>query len=340
MDFIEEIYQQPEALRKLNEIYSKDYAPLKNIAGKGLKNTKTIFTGMGSSLFAGYIACSILNNEGIEAIAVESNELNKTKLKLIDKNTIVIAISQSGGSPEVISFCESCGTKKDFVVVTNNVTKQLYTFGNTKFEIYAGSELRTATKTYTNTVAAIIYIAYALMDKFENLPYISETIKKCADRQEDFLKNKTMIEDLCDFFVDCSYICVVGSGLSYASASHAQLLVEEAGKKFSTRYTTAQFLHGPIELINADFSTLIFDTDPRFHTDVDRIIDNVLTYGGRIGLITSRSMEQKDNLLVVKLECDDYTFSPLTEIIPVELMIDAVGNKLGIKPGYISRVKK
>lgn len=158
---------------------------------------------------------------------------------------------------------------------------------------------------------------------------------------QQFIDNDKQTQQLCSFFYDAQYVCLVGSAASYCTASHGQLIVEEACKKFATRYTTSQFIHGPVELICPDFNALVFDNDEEFRPEVDRIIRNVIDYGGRVCLVTNREIcPINENMLVIPSGINQALFAPLVEILPVELMIYAIGTKKNLNPGIIYRVKK
>ena len=165
MNYLSEILEQGEALLRLNHNYGNHYEPLEKLEELGKKYNYFIFTGMGSSLFSGYIACDYLCQYNIRCQAVESNELSKKVKTSLDDKTLIIAISQSGESPEVIDLCQKIEHQEQLVVATNNIESELYHFGILQLELFAGEEKTTASKTYTNTIGAMIYIASALAGK-------------------------------------------------------------------------------------------------------------------------------------------------------------------------------
>src|SRR5260370_15127688 len=99
---IDEIYEQPEALHRLLDAVPIMLSDLAQWAQK-LKQQqirRVMFTGMGSSFYATYPAAIYLLQHGIDAQAVEASELYHDYRPLLDKNTLLIAISQSGRSVE------------------------------------------------------------------------------------------------------------------------------------------------------------------------------------------------------------------------------------------------
>ena len=342
MTFIDEIKQQPGALMDLKCLYNEAYLPAIELANliRRFKYNNFIFTGMGSSYFVGYIACALLRKNGIRAYAYETKEFTAYGMKTIEAGALLFVISQSGESKEVLDLMPKLHITDNVVIVTNNTNSALYQFTGLKFILNAGMEYTTATKTYTNTIAAVLYISNIIL-KCMDKPVIDfeSQINKCADIMRVLIENG--VSEMSKFFENAGYICLVGGGASYCTASHAELVVEEAGKMYATRYLPAQFLHGPVELINKGFCIVAFDFSDDTRVEIDRIIDNTLTYGGKICVVTNREiMTADERLLCVKLDMPNEFYSPLVEIMPVELFVNEIGLQRGLNPGVLTRVRK
>ena len=346
MGFIDEIRQRPGALRAFTDRYfsgsSIESEQLKTLLREKRVN-QIFFTGMGSSLFASYIPCSFLRRKGIRAFAFEANELLSYDKSIIDDNTLVIAVSQSGESDEVIELCRELENHDNLIVVTNSVTSRLYTYGKIKFDLFAGEERHTASKTYTNTIAVLIHIAYIVSgaDEYE-LNILKQHFINCIETAGEIVSDGSgRAGEIYSFIGGCSYIAVIGSGASYSTASHAELVFEEAAKVRSSRYTTGQFVHGPIELINSYYGSVLLDLDPVINKHTDRIIKDICGYGGKVLLITNRDITFKhSNLFVFSIKHSDPITSPILEIIPIELLVIEIGLRKNLQPGVLNRVRK
>jgi len=296
---------------------------------------------MGSSYFVGYIATALLSEMGIKSRAYEAKEFANAGVKTVGNDAMIFLVSQSGESKEIIEFCETgLIDGKNVAVVTNNTDGFLYKYGEIKFLLHAGKEYTTATKTYTNTVASILYICNLILESKKLKAYNFYGIaNECVKIMQNLIGSYS--GEMTDLFTDAEYICLVGGGASYCSASHAELVVEEAGKMYSTRYLPAQFLHGPVELINEKFNAIVLDFSDNTRKETDRIIDNVITYGGKICVITNRDISIKnERLLLIKLDVENEYYTPLVEIMPIELFINDIGLKRGLTPGILTRVRK
>lgn len=343
MGFIDEINQQSDALVNLLREYQAD-----NTAALGLlalikdRNiNEFIFTGMGSSCFVGYIASTLLLKKGIRSRVYETKDFTCTGINTIGAESMFFLISQSGTCKEILDFCKEHLTHNhNMAIITNNPDKPLYQYGNVRFLLHAGCELTTANKTYTNTIASLLYICNVILENKGHKPYdFYGLASECTKIIKELVERNT--EAISDFFRDAWYICHVGGGASYCTASQANLITEEAGKMYSTCYTPAQFLHGPVELINEHFNAIAYDFSDDHREEIDRVVDNILTYGGKICVITNRDIKiDSDRYLCIKLPVKNAFYAPLVEIIPVELFINNIGLKRGLTPGILTRVRK
>ena len=98
MTFLDEIHQQPDALDNLCHLYKdkpESIQKIRSFLSKASFN-QIIFSGMGSSLFASYVPCHFLRQQGFRVLAMESNELLYYADVMLDESSLVIVVSQSG----------------------------------------------------------------------------------------------------------------------------------------------------------------------------------------------------------------------------------------------------
>ena len=343
MGFIEEINQQSEALLNLICEYRADSSNAQRLIDliKERNISEFIFTGMGSSCFVGYTACTLLSKKGIKSMVYETKDFSCAGINTIGPESMIFLISQSGTCKEIMDFCrDHLQDGHNTAIITNNPDKPLYQHGEVKFLLHAGCELTTANKTYTNTIAALLYICNIILESKGLKPYDFYSLaSECAS-----IISKLVIANsnaMTNFFEDAIYICHIGGGASYCTASQASLITEEAGKMYSACYSPAGFLHGPVELIDKRFNGVAYDFSDDHREEIDRVIDNILAYGGKICVITNRNINTcGDRLLCAKLPIDNEFYAPLAEIVPVELFINNIGLKRGFAPGILSRVRK
>jgi len=340
--FIDEIKQQPDALRTLSRIYSNNHTPSTELEEKIMKGgfKEFIFTGMGSSYFAGHVSCALLNKNGIKAHAYEIKEFASFAINTINEHTLLFIISQSGSSEETLRLCEILPHTNTSVIITNNENAPLSSYANIKFFLHAGHEYTTSTKTYTNTIATVLHISNIVLKCFNKDVFdFCKLTNECSDIMQQIIDKGA--DNITRFFSDAQYICLVGGGASYCTVSHSELLVEEVAKMYSTRYLPAQFLHGPVEFIDEAFCAIIFDFSEETRIETERVIDNILTYGGKVCVITNRDINNNNpRFLSVKLDIVNEYYAPLVEVMPVELFVNQIALERGLSPGILTRIRK
>ena len=342
MSFIGEIHEQPGAVRTLAESLKSGQtaAQIRELIHR-VKPTQYVFAGMGSSLFASYIPCTYLCRKGIRSFAFEANELLSSDNPIIDKNTILIGVSQSGNSMETVAFCDAF---QDYpmITVTNRENGNLSRYGDLQLFLKAGEELCTATKSYTNTIAMLVYLGYVLGGASDaELAVLLEEMYASADIIESMIEDPAYGDKLADFLKNRTTLTLVGSGSSYATACHSHLVCMEAAKELMIGYTAGQFIHGPLELINENFASILFDFEPNARTKVDDVMELTEKFGGKSLIFTNReNMPASQQRMVVPIPFENRFLAPLIEVVPMELMAYTIGERKNCQPGVLHRVHK
>ncbi|MBZ5515912.1 MAG: SIS domain-containing protein, partial [Acidobacteriia bacterium] len=161
---LEEIYQQPAALSGLRKYYTSPGAiPPRALRGLASAWPPTVvFTGMGSSLFAAYPAQVFLSSQGIRSVVWETAELLHHHLKYFRPDTLLVAVSQSGETVEILRLLESLPAKSKILAVANVENSTLARRASLLLPMMAGRQTTVSTKTYTCAVAVLMYLAYAI----------------------------------------------------------------------------------------------------------------------------------------------------------------------------------
>jgi glutamine---fructose-6-phosphate transaminase (isomerizing) len=124
--FLDEIVQQPEALADTLHLYTSDLNLLvqcEQAFHGGYR--RILFSGMGASFFATFPAQLQLLSHGIEALAVETSELLHYMQTLITPDTMLVLVSQSGYSAEVVKLLEEIDPSAFVIGITNDTESPL-----------------------------------------------------------------------------------------------------------------------------------------------------------------------------------------------------------------------
>ena len=343
MSYTDEIRQMPEALRSFAG-YAEESAAgfsekIKEMFRNG-KPDKIIFSGMGSSLFVSGIACTYLRRKGINAFTLEANELVRFDRPVVGDETLLVAVSQSGNSMETVRLCEVYRSAP-LITVTSREDGNLASYGRFQVFIKSGEEKFTSSKSYTNSVAAMVYLAMIITGESSSVPEFCAELKKCAGQMQLILDDRTLPQDADEFLLPCRRLTIVGSGASYSTVEHGALVMLETAKILSSEYTAGQFIHGPVEIIDDSFGCIIFDFDLEVRDDIDRVISLTEGYGGRTWIITDRKdLTEHERRKVTVYPCGNVFLSPLLEIVPIQLWAKFNAEKNGLAPGVLHRVHK
>ena len=272
---LKEIIEQPESVeRLLKSLKGPQKNNLKKIADLVKKSKRILFLACGTSYHAGLIGSYHLSKLGYEAHAVIASEFEN--FSVIDKNTLIIVISQSGETMDVITVLKGIMKHNPTIVsIVNSPYSTLQRMSKVSIEIMAGQEICVgATKTFTNTLIALFQIAKELgretdLDKIPKMiEYTLENNKKNVYEISKRLKNKR------DIFV-------LGNKISYPVAREVSLKLKEISYKHAQGMMAGELKHGTIALIEKGVPVigLIHDTNK---TKIESALEEVEARGAEI----------------------------------------------------------
>ena len=258
---LKEIFEQPRAIWDTvrgrvsgGKIIFEDF----KLTDLDIKNIKKVFiTGCGTSWHAGLIGKFMI--EGISRIPVEvdiSSEL-RYRNPIIDSDTLIIAISESGETVDTIAALRD-GKKKGAktVSICNTIESSLSRESGSTINIHAGPEISVAsTKTFTSSLSAL-YILSVYLAKFKGVINENETAGLINDivtvlgKIEDVMGLEEEIEGLSKMFYEKKGFLYLGRGINYPVALEGAMKMKELSYIYAEGYPGGEMKHGPIALID------------------------------------------------------------------------------------------
>lgn len=166
------------------------------------------------------------------------------------RGVLFVAVSQSGGSPDLIESTERarrCGAVT--VAVTNQVSSPLAAAARHVVDIRAGAELSiAATKTYTAQLMALYLLLIG--GDASALPAAAARILDCADRAHEAAERYRFTDRL----------VTVGRGFSYPTAREAALKLMETSYLAAQPFSGADLMHGPLAMVDAQLPVIAIST--------------------------------------------------------------------------------
>lgn len=298
---------------------------------------KVIFSGMGSSHYCSYGASILLKQHGINSQIISTGELIYYETECIDKNTILVLISQSGESAETRHLIEMLPENIFVIAVTNQAESTLAKRGNLSYILNVSDEISVTTRTYVSSLILVQLIAAAICK--EDLTEISKVYEKTILSISTYLKNyEAESKRLLDFCENIHEISLVGRGNALSTVCAGALFFREVSKFPALDFDSAEFRHGPMEMVQDGFYAMVFAQSGRTRDLEIKMAEDISVKGGKVILVTDTAgldakVEENKNILVVELaEVEEYA-SQILQILPVQLLANAIAEVKGIEPG-------
>lgn len=331
--FIEEVCTQGVLIKECNRKYQEENkADIDKIVKvfKECNMNKIIFTGMGSSLYAMDSVVTFLTQYGISAIAYSAYELTHFQFNLIDEQTMVFVISQSGKSWECLEIAEKAKKVTKVVGIHNTEGCQLSQVCEYNLNIFAGKEISISNKSHVLTILVLNILAHALIGKLNDSFYnevnvVQEWTSKWLENYYDntvkmyeFQKGTIMY----DFVADDA---------SKATTRQACLAYREGDKLFAASWELADYAHGQYR--SARDTYLAIMCVPKFEEQTAgmRMLDYALKQGSKVILITSTDIEIRNNLYIQKLPKVRRSLTPIMESMVTDTLLGIILGSTWIK---------
>jgi glutamine---fructose-6-phosphate transaminase (isomerizing) len=332
-DVLDEIFEQGERIHGLLESAPTELSALAPWAKKLNKGQirRVVFTGMGSSFDAAHPAALYLLQRGIDAVVVESSELYYDYRPLLDKNTLLIAVSQSGQSVEVVKVVESVAGTVPIIGVTNYPDSPLAQHSNAQLYMHAGEESAVSTKTYTCTLAVMHMLARALAGSDPEI----DRLHRVADAiSADLHAWRKQADDLVEQTEPNRFIMFLGRGPSRGSASCAALITKETAKTPTEFIVGGQFRHGHMEVVGEGITTVIFAGSGPVRNVTLTLAEDLGKLAGETVVIgqLDRHVHDVTHVPLNGNNWDQWTL-PIGEIIPIQFFAARLAAARGLEVG-------
>ena len=333
--YLRDILDQPRALE--DTLAGLD-APksLRSIAAKlqsgGFRTV--VLTGMGSSFHALHPTNLALIDQGFTAVMIETAELVHYKKRMFDPETLVIAVSQSGQSAEMIRLLKINGHRSSIIAVTNTADSPLAKAADAAVLTRAGQEFSVSCKTYVCALMGLEWLTTLLCDR--DLSRVREQMKHDCPSVQQYLSDwKQHVQTLSQSLERTRHLFLVGRGSSLAAVGTGALIIKESDHFHAEGMSSASFRHGPLEMLSDEIFVLVFAGDSLTRDLNERLVDDIRQQSGRTELVGEDS-----TFAACKLPSAHRSFHPILEILPVQMITLALAAQMGREPGRFELATK
>lgn len=325
--YINDLLDQPRALQATLAGLRQQSIP----SGLPRPFRRVVLTGMGSSYHAFHPFQQSLIRRGIDTFLVETSELLYSLPGLLQPNTLLIALSQSGRSAEILTLLDRRASQGFAMLgITNTPGSPLAVQADAAVLTAAGEEVTVACKTYIVSLAALAWLDAALANEptAAVLDDLSTAVQPMAAYLEHMDQHITLLKNRLAGIQD---LFIVGRGPSLAAAGSGGLINKEAAHFHAEGMSSAAFRHGPFEMLNPAVYVLVYEGPGAAAPLNRRLYEDVLSAGGKAGLVSTDAPEA-----VIRLEPLSPAALPLLEILPAQMITLALSALKGHEAGQFS----
>lgn len=338
---LKEIHEQPTAIREtIGTKLSNGKVQFEelNFTKEYLESINKIYiVACGTAMHAGLVAKTIF--ERLCKIQVEVDVASEFRYRdpLIDEKTLAIYISQSGETADTIAALKLAKARGAKTLAVSNVIGSSIT-READYSIYthAGPEIAVAsTKAYTSQVALLTLVAMYFAEVLERVEP-NELSKLKADllatpgKIEEVLKNASEIKKFARKVYKEKDMFFLGRGIDYAVSLEGSLKVKEISYIHSEGYASGELKHGTIALIDVGITVIAVLTDPKLVEKSISNIQEVITRGAKVLVVTNQDLENKGFETVIKIPEISTEISPLVSIVPLQLLAYYISKEKGL----------
>ena len=233
--------------------------------------------------------------------------------KLAYLNTLVIAISQSGQSPDLVKFATAARAAKAYIIaMTNDDSSPLAAIAHNHLPLLAGPELAVAaTKSYN----AQLLVSFLLVAAWTGKSVNSHQIISEATR---LVNDKNLVSVAVSHASRNKEIVILGRGFAYPNAREAALKIQETCKISVQGLSTADYLHGPISALTPDTQVFIVAPAHMPAHSITEATSKIRTISSRIFWIGNGGTPTGDDIVLAGSNCEDEITSTLVDAIVLQ----------------------
>ncbi len=337
---LEEIRQQPEALeRTLRRELRRVEAFKRAMAARPPR--LIVLAARGTSDNAARFGRYLLEiSTGIPVALAAPSIVSLYDVCACGRDTLVVALSQSGESTDTNLVLERARERGALTLgITNERRSTLAGLAERLFLVHAGREKSVAaTKTYTGQMLMFCLLAYALGGAVR----IAD-LERLPDAVDETLRLEGEIDALSERYRYMRHAVVVGRGLNYANAFEMALKLMETCYVVTERFSSADFMHGPIAMVETGFPVFAFAPRDVTWPSVGGALDRLRSLHAEIVAITdpgNREVDARATRVIRLPRRLKPWLTPIPYIVPAQIFAACLAAQKGLNPDHPRTLRK
>jgi glutamine---fructose-6-phosphate transaminase (isomerizing) len=340
---LKEIYEQPEGVRETigdRVRHGKLVLESLGLSDKEIRNVRRIvILACGTSYHAGVVGRYVI--EEWARIPVEPDIASEWRYRnpVLSRDTLVIGISQSGETADVLAAIKLAKEKgARTVAITNMMGSQLTREVDSVLYTRTGLEVGVAaSKTFTAQVALISLIALKLAEVKKTVPpeeieFILDSLYALPESMQYFLDGNHPIEEIAQRYYDKPFFLYLGRHIGLPVALEGALKLKEISYIPTEAYSAGEMKHGPIALLDPDTPVVCIATNSHVY---DKVVSNIQETRARGAHVIAIATDGNED---IQHHADDVIFVPKTPaflqavlaILPLQLLAYRIARLRGL----------
>ena len=337
-----EIFEQPRAVRdtllgRISQETGKVFLDEMDITEEEFRNFREVkIVACGTSWHAALAGKFMIERLAQIPVEVDYGSEFRYRDPIINKNTLVIAISQSGETADTLAAQREARLKGAKILAICNVVGSMLTReANGTIYTHAGPEIGVAsTKAFTGQLTALTLTAlYLAQVRGKLTPALAQTmmqeLTRIPHKIETILQRDPDVEELAKKFFRHSDFLYLGRGIHYPIALEGALKLKEISYIHAEGYPAGEMKHGPNALIDENLPVVVIATrdeaDAASMTRYEKTVSNLQEVKARDGIVIT-VVTEGDRLArgssdhAIEIPTAPELLSPILEIIPLQLL--------------------
>jgi glucosamine--fructose-6-phosphate aminotransferase (isomerizing) len=332
---LKEVFEQPKAIENTlrgrinldNQEVQLDSVQKHNSIFKKAK--RIIILGCGTSWHADLVGEYLL--EKITRIPTEVEYASEFRYRdpIIEKDDVIIPISQSGETADTMAALKLAKERGAFIFgICNVVGSSISRETDSGMYTHAGPEIGAAsTKAFTTQITVLILLSLKIaaiketINTEENRRLINE-LELIPERIGTFLKGISQVKKIAKIYHQAPNMLYLGRGFNFPVALEGALKLKEISYIHAEGYPAAEMKHGPIALIDKEMPVIVIATKKGYYDKIVSNVKEIKSRGAKIISIVTEGDQTIKSLSDHSIEIpeSDEIFTPLFATILLQLL--------------------
>ena len=328
-----EIYEQPNAILNTLDGRVGGDDVLENIFGEGssdlfAKVKRIQITACGTSLHAGRVAANWFSAIAGLPTQIDFASEYRYKNPYVDKNTLLVTISQSGETADTLAALRYAKDKNYLasLAICNVPTSSLARESDFLLLTNAGPEIGVAsTKAFTTQLIALMLLTLSLAKAFGTNPRLRarviQALRQMPEIVEKSLELKDDIVDIASEIAQQDNALFLGRGMFYPIAKEGALKLKEISYIHAEAYPAGELKHGPLALIDERMPVVAIAPEHELAEKLVSNLEEVKARGGALYVFgnAKEKLSLERGKYISMPECD-FLLTPILYTIPLQIL--------------------